>query len=224
MNSCIKFTMSSASNGIARLPQRQNAPPVYDPVHPAPNAVSRSWWRAAAGVPLVLGGSALMGLGVLASFVPGGGVLFQAGVSTMMYGGYSIAQLWCADIREDMNDIGWNMFNSNQDAVLNSRKVSFYRGVPVVRQNLGNFSFGVIGLCESLRHDPIELQRYVLSHEFGHNIQLMILGPLFFTGIIAIPSLISAGFWTESHENLWFERWADQMYRRFVNRNHRRPL
>ena len=44
------------------------------------------------------------------------------------------------DIRNDMNGIGWNPFNTDESATLNSSKVSFYRGVPVFRTAAGGRS------------------------------------------------------------------------------------
>ena len=48
-----------------------------------------------------------------------------------------VASFWDDDIRSDMNAIGWNPFNSNANDVINSNKVSFYKGVPVYIKNSG---------------------------------------------------------------------------------------
>lgn len=59
-----------------------------------------------------------------------------------------VASIFDEDVRNDMNAIGWNPFNTNETATLNSSKVSFYKGVPVFRTAAGgrSGSFGAIFL------------------------------------------------------------------------------
>ena len=66
--------------------------------------------------------------------------------STLSYIGIAIASIFDEDIRNDMNTIGWNPFNKNEYATLNSSKVSLYKGVPVFRTAAGgrSESFGAI--------------------------------------------------------------------------------
>ena len=68
-------------------------------------------------------------------FTPVGSAVTQAAVSTVSYVGMAVASIWDEDIRADMNAIGWNPFNTNENAVLGSNKVSFYKGMPVFRTN-----------------------------------------------------------------------------------------
>ena len=86
----------------------------------------------------------------------------------------AVASIFDDDIRNDMNAIGWNPFNTDESASLNSRKVSFYKGVPVFRNNMersGSFGFIFLrrgwtdstGVFHKL-NDPDELR-----HERGHN-------------------------------------------------------
>ena len=53
--------------------------------------------------------------------------------SVLSYAGMAFASIFDEDIRNDMNGIGWNPFNTDESATLNSSKVSFYKGVPVFR-------------------------------------------------------------------------------------------
>ena len=87
------------------------------------------------------------------------GLLFQFAVSALCYVGFSIASIWDKDVKSDMDNLGKlfgdskneflssipNIFNNKEDIVLNSKKVSFYKGVPVYRVNLpSSFSFAAI--------------------------------------------------------------------------------
>ena len=65
-------------------------------------------------------------------FTPVGGTALQVVTSVVSYAGMAIASIWDKDIRTDMNAIGWNPFNSNENAVLGSSKVAFYKGAPVL--------------------------------------------------------------------------------------------
>ena len=104
-------------------------------------------------------------------FTPVGGVVAQTAVSAVSYVGMAIASIWDADIRADMNAIGWNPFNSSESAVLGSNKVSFYKGAPVFLKNGGRSgSFYAISLNKNRNADT-------LRHEWGHNVQAMIMGP-----------------------------------------------
>ena len=106
-------------------------------------------------------------------------------VSLLCYAGIFVAALFDEEIRADMNAIGWNPFNSNEEIVTQSSKVSFYEGVPVFmfEKDFGAFSFGIIGLGGNYRQD-VE----VLKHERGHNTQLMTMGLIKFLFFVALPS------------------------------------
>lgn len=112
-----------------------------------------------------------------------GGFITQLVVSVWSYVGFAVASIWDKDIRKDMNDIGWNPFNSDASIVENSTKVSFYKGVPVIRvKNMGgSMSLGAIFLDET--HGANELM-----HERGHNTQLMSMGLGNYLIQIGIPS------------------------------------
>lgn len=87
-------------------------------------------------------------------------------------------------LNADMQAIGWNPFNTNKDAVVESEKVSFYKGVPVIRINGFEGSSGTF-LGIFLNHSA---DKETLQHEWGHTIQQGIIGPLRFGITIAITS------------------------------------
>jgi hypothetical protein len=94
----------------------------------------------------------------------------------------AVASLWDEDIRSDMNAIGWNPFNSDAEATVNSSKVSFYRGVPVFRTSLDRSgSYYAIFLNQNSDSDE-------LKHERGHNSQAMNMGIANFGVMIGLPS------------------------------------
>ena len=113
---------------------------------------------------------------------PVGGVAAQTATSIISYAGMAVASIWDEDIRADMNAIGWNPFNSDTDATLNSAKVSFYKGVPVFRTNLDRSgSFYAIFLNQDSNISE-------LMHERGHNNQAMMMGIANFGLMIGLPS------------------------------------
>ena len=133
----------------------------------------------------------LIALAALLLFTPIGGLAVQATTSIVSYAGMAVASIWNEDIRADMNAIGWNPFNNNANAVANSNFVSFYKGVPVFRNDGSSGSFGVIlltrnGFKGSSGHywSPED----ILMHEWGHSVQQMTFGPIPYLIDIGIPS------------------------------------
>jgi hypothetical protein len=128
---------------------------------------------------------------------PVGGTVTQAAVSTVGYG--VAASLALGDLIfyegngawDNMCSIGWNPFNSDADAVLNSNYVSFYKGVPVFRANIERSgSFGAIILQRDLENkNPYD----TLNHERGHNSQLMMMGIATYGFTVGIPSPLKLG-------------------------------
>ncbi len=125
--------------------------------------------------------------------------------SALMYLGFAISAIFDADIRNDMAQIGWNPFNSDESAVLNSSKVSFYKGVPVFRTDFdrsGSF-YGIFlrrGYTNSngfhKENDP-----NTVRHEWGHHVQLWSIGnPLNYLLMIALPS------WKELSNRPYYQR------------------
>ncbi len=116
-------------------------------------------------------------------FTPVGGTVAQVATSVVSYAGMAVASIFDEDIRNDMNVIGWNPFNTDESATLNSSKVSFYKGVPVFRTAAGgrSGSFGAIFLTKGSGVDT-------LRHERGHNWQLMMMGIANYGLMIGLPS------------------------------------
>lgn len=130
-------------------------------------------------------------------FTPIGGVITQVAVSSLSYAGVAVASIFDQNIRNDMNLIGWDPFNTDETKVVNSNKVSFYKGVPVflTKDLPGSLSFGFILLNtqtggrktyygKGVTHED------VLKHEYGHNIQLNNMGVGKYIFFVAIPSPI----------------------------------
>ncbi len=128
-------------------------------------------------------------------FTPAGGTALQVATSVLGYIGMAAASLFDEDVKNDMNAIGWNPFNTDESVVLNSSKVSFYKGVPVFRTAAGSRSgsFGAIFLTKGSDVDT-------LRHERGHNWQLMMMGIANYGLMIGLPS------WQEWSNRPYYKR------------------
>ena len=137
-------------------------------------------------------------IGAILLFTPVGETVFQFVTSTLSYIGIAIASIFDEDIRNDMNAIGWNPFNKNEYATLNSSKVSLYKGVPVFRTAAGGHSgsFGAIFLAKGSGIDSIHYER-------GHNWQLMMMGITNYGFMIGLPS------WREWSTRQYYDRPCD---------------
>lgn len=133
-------------------------------------------------------------IGFLLLFTPIGGIVTQAAVSVLGYAGMAIASIFDNDIRNDMNLIGWNPFNTDESLVMGSTKVSFYKGVPVILISGmgGSMSLGALFFDKS--RGGIK----VLKHERGHSTQLMAMGLGNYLIQIGIPSM-----WKNGSETPW---------------------
>ena len=117
------------------------------------------------------------------------GVIFQMFISLWSYIAFCIGSLFDKDIKQDMENIKWNPFNDDEKVASSAKKVSFYKGVPVViRQQGGSVSFGMIGLDQSEKD-----RNEILKHERGHNTQLMAMGIAKYLFFVGIPSPIKNG-------------------------------
>ena len=115
------------------------------------------------------------------------GFLTQVFISIVSYAGIAIASIFNEDVRNDMNDIDWNPFNSDESLVTGSTSVSFYKGVPVFRTSFKRSgSFGAIFLVQNETND-------IVQHEFGHNVQQMLMDPITYGLMIFIPSAAELG-------------------------------
>ena len=115
--------------------------------------------------------------------------------SALSYAGMAVASIFDEDIRNDMNAIGWNPFNTDESATLNSSKVSFYKGVPVFRTAAGGRS-GSFGAIFSTKGSGVD----TLRHERGHNWQLMMMG------IANYGLMIGLSSWREWSNRPYYER------------------
>ena len=122
------------------------------------------------------------------------GLLAQTVTSIVSYVGMAIASIWDESIRNDMNAIGWNPFNRSESAVINSNKVSFYKGAPVFRTSISR-SGSFCGIFLSYNSSVTDLR-----HEYGHNMQQMLLGPVKFGLMIGLPS------WLEWSTRSYYDR------------------
>ena len=119
--------------------------------------------------------------------------ILQFFMSLGSYIGMAIASIWDKEIRDDMEAIGWNPFNASETDVLNSKKVSFYKGVPVFRTNKERSgSFGAIFLrigyydrngVFRLENDP-----NTVKHEYGHCLQFLTMDVVSYSLMIGLPS------------------------------------
>lgn len=164
------------------------------------------------GVIITLVGIAISLPTLLTSFIPGfgtvagvvSGAITQFGFSLGMYGGFMMAAAFSKEIYNDMSAIGWNPFNSDEGAVLGSSKVSFYKGMPVVRTSTDrSASCGAIWLNGGADENT-------LKHEWGHGFQQLILGPVNYGLTIAIPSASKMGNWNNYYDAPW-EALADEV-------------
>ena len=157
--------------------------------------------RFIGGAVIAIGGTAYTLATIPISIIPGSGFLTEAGLSMAMYGGFMAGSAFDSAIKADMDAIGWNPFNSDEGLVLGSSKVSFYKGQAVVRGNFpGCASFGIMLVDKG---DWVKVD--TIKHEYGHFIQLGILGlPKFALGI-AVPSPIGTQLVPEEfyHSQPW---------------------
>ena len=123
----------------------------------------------------------------------GHNIVLQFCISVGCYIGIAIASIWNKEVRADMEAIGWNPFNSDENKVMSSKHVSFYKGVPVfqISGGKGSMSLGAIFFDKSQGVKT-------LMHERGHNTQLMAMGLGNYLIQIGIPSL-----WKNGDETPW---------------------
>ncbi len=139
------------------------------------------------------------------------GIILCASTSVGGYVAAAVMSIWDEDIRKDMGRIGWNPFNSDESKVINSTKVSFYKGQFVIRADLSfiknrSFSVGIMFL-DTISTKDTPYGRDTVRHEWGHFIQLGIVGVPKFIGFFAVPSMLSGN--SSIYYSLPWERSAD---------------
>ena len=92
-----------------------------------------------------------------------------------------------SDLGEDLKNL--NPFNQDEQKALDSNIISYYKGALVIRHHIPEAtSASILGTIFLNRN---ETEKEVVMHEWGHTVQELLLGSIAYTGIIAIPSLIS---------------------------------
>ena len=161
--------------------------------------------RFIGGVLITVVAAALTIVSAPALLVPGLSSAPLSSLNMTFYGAMLVASVFSSTIKSDMERISWNLYNDNEIAASQSNDISFYKGVFVYRfgdTNGGGISCFSIGLGRGTNTDK------ALMHEYGHYKQQQLLGMGIYTGLIAIPSLISAKFTPQLHCSRWYERWA----------------
>lgn len=189
----LKYLAPDKINGLNLYAYCDNNPVMKsDPMGTNPE----DWLNWLVGALKVIGGALLIAVGgyitykTALSIVPFSGFVTQLGVSMMAYGGLLAASVFSDTIRKDMENINYNPFNTEVSKVVGANWISFYKGVPVINQDIisngsGSF-FGFIFFDKNMGADT-------LNHEWGHSVQMWILGLKKYTLTFALPSAIYAG-------------------------------
>jgi len=140
------------------------------------------------------------------------GLLWNAAASVIGYIAAAVISIWDKEVRKDMNDINWNPFNSDESLVLNSTKLSFYKGQFVIKSNFAftshrSFSFGIMFLEQNESKSSPAYGADVVRHEWGHFVQLSIVGVPKFVLFFGIPSMLNGN--NPNYFSLPWERSAD---------------
>ena len=128
------------------------------------------------------------------------GCVLQLVFSLICYTGASIWSLWDTEVKQDMANVEWNIFNKDEGKVVVSKKVSMYKGVMVFRIP-GNRAGSFLGIFltdyqKSVTTDSIS----AVQHEYGHNVQQLLIGPINYLLYIGLPS------WQEWSERTYYDR------------------
>ncbi len=150
----------------------------------------KDWWVQAGKV---VGGIVLAAVGVAitsstllpAMASPLFAVAAEFGLTLSLYGAALVGSVFNSAIESDMSAIGWNPYNTNADNTAKAQVMSFYKGVPVIRANIGSGRSGSFGIILLDRSDT---DADTVRHEFGHVPQLMMLGIFRYGVCIGIPS------------------------------------
>ena len=118
------------------------------------------------------------------------GDIFQGIVTYFAYRAIRFLSFVNENIRNDMDNIGWDIGNTDTAKVQSAKYVSFYKGVPVIKiYGLGgSMSFGIIFFDSKANYGTNITVEDVLKHEYGHNVQLSNFGLLYYILYVAIPS------------------------------------
>ena len=92
-----------------------------------------------------------------------------------------------SDLGEDLKNL--NPFNQDESVATKAKIISYYKGALVIRHDIPNTASASILGTIFLNKNHSNAQS--LTHEWGHTIQELLLGPAAYIATIAIPSVIS---------------------------------
>ena len=118
------------------------------------------------------------------------GCTYLTGMSLGMYGGFMMAAACDEEYYNDMASIGWNPFNSDVQKTVDAKHISFYKGVAVTKGEYYDDRSSNIGI---MLIDRDQNDENTIRHEWGHHLQIAVLGPLNYFWSIGIPSAAQMG-------------------------------
>ena len=128
------------------------------------------------------------------------GCILKLLFSAVCYTGASIWSLWDAEVKQDMENVEWNIFNKDEGKVVASKKVSMYKGVMVFRIP-GNRAGSFLGIFLTEHQRTVTAKSIsTVQHEYGHNIQQLLVGPINYLLYIGLPS------WRQWSERTYYDR------------------
>ncbi len=138
--------------------------------------------------------------GFLVILSPIAGCIFQLLFSLIGYAGASVMSLWDEEIKADMQSVEWNIFNKDEAKVVESKKVSMYKGVMVFRIP-GNRAGSFLGIfLTDYQRTATPYSISTVHHEYGHNIQQLLIGPINYLLYIGLPS------WRQWSNRTYYDR------------------
>jgi len=88
--------------------------------------------------------------------------------------------------------------------------IDLKKGAVLVNKGDDYGSGSAFTLGPYINSSNIEKGSDLYNHEAGHVMQSRIMGPLY-GPVIAIPSGITYLFFNNSHDNMWYEKWASKL-------------
>lgn len=128
----------------------------------------------------------------------------NGGGSTKFNGGLSNLKPSTTPIKKKLNF--WEfIFNEDEQVVLEAEYFAFYKGQLVI---LGDYPDSRSASFIIMFLDKDDKDPDTVKHEWGHYVQLRLMGPLHFLSSVAIPSITSDPNDSDYYSNPW-ERTAD---------------
>lgn len=124
---------------------------------------------------------------ILMLFTSLGGIIIQTVITICTYILSLFLSLFIQSIKDDIFLIKFNPFNKDADSVLQSKYISFYKGVLVIKTNIKRPCSVCILVMNNNKNDYFKT---ILNHEYGHIFQQLILGPIKYLLLIGLPSAL----------------------------------